>query len=946
VTFRRPVNLFDLFIFLIVCLSYVSIILLVLNRFNPYYTVAAGITATGIFALLFRSKIDPTVSGISAALLVVLVIGVVLRVPPYLYVPGGQDQGVYVNMAETYRQKGSTFLVDSVREKAVASGLGEYYDAENQILVFKQAPKSGEFEGIHLPGIYIKDLGTSQYVYQFYPLHPLWMALAGSFLGEKNSVYALVFFSILSIAAFYLLASIMPGGSNISSVLIGIFLALNPLHAFFSKFPVTEVVALCFSSLGFYYLIKYYSKSNFGKIGAFYLTLSASLFGCMFFTRISGFMYVPFFYLLFIMTLIFEKNAIVRNQLSIFFLSIFCLYALSVAYGLLYSYPYCHDLYKSLFGNFFHNSWQSKLRLVILSAGVILFLVFLFRRKISNLFGRKAFLSTLKKNGSTIFCIVLSAVILLAFYKAYLMGFTDKYAGSGRYDYGGHGFSSVISSNVFVVMTYLSPVGFGLFLYGTFGFFSKRRNIHWFGFILFLAMFWYFFTVMRTLTEYHYYYARYLLSEVIPYSLLAITLFLGYLFHKSRLGKIVSMSLASLIAGFFLFHTCYQFKGKSAEGAYASLKEIKKNVNRNDLLLMCGIGSTLDLVIRTPLSFYFDLNTCNIEKFTDLQTKAGKKFLDKFDDVFFLSKAKPLNRFLAPVKQINYRQGEFVKSKRIPKEYRYNCETLHLFKVAKSDLFANTIYPLEMKKDLINFYPDLWTNGNGKILNVRRQLKKNDRYITINTNGRNPFIHDIEWPKPQLYINGLRQEFYSKSRNSFTFRIGKDIRSIQEIKITSATFVPKEEGISGDSRKLGIDVDSIVISDRRFDNKIFPREMKGDLRNFYDGVWTNGDGIIRNINYELRRADQYVAINAYGWNPFMKKTKNNLELHINGVKQAFYAKHKNSYIFRITGNLRVIREMRITSATFVPKEVGINDDPRKLGIDIDSIEITQDPGGP
>ena len=391
-THSRSVNLFDLFIFLIVCLSFSSILLLVLNRFNPYHVVAIGAAITGIFAMFFRSKIDLSIRGIPLALLVILVVGIVLRVPPYLYVPGGQDQGVYVNMSATYEKKGSTFLVDDVRKKAIESGLEKYYDAANQFEIFKRAPKKGEYEGIHLPGIYIKDSEKSEYVYQFYPLHPLWMALAGKFFGEKNSVYSLVFFSLLSITAFYLLASVIPGGSKMSSVFIGIFLALNPLHAFFSKFPVTEVVALCFSSLGFYYLIKYYSKAYFNKISIFYLVLSASLFGCMFFTRISGFMYVPFFYFLFVVTVIFEKNSAVRNQLSIFFLSVFCLYTLSVAYGLAYSYPYCYDLYKSLFGNFFHMSWQSKLRWTIIAASGVLLAIFLFREKISNLFERKAIL--------------------------------------------------------------------------------------------------------------------------------------------------------------------------------------------------------------------------------------------------------------------------------------------------------------------------------------------------------------------------------------------------------------------------------------------------------------------------------------------------------------------------------------------------------------------------
>jgi len=943
VTHSRSVNLFDMLIFLVVCLGFASILLLVLNRFNPYYAVAAGVALAGVSAKLLGLKIDSSFRGIPLALIIILLGSLVFRVPPYLFVPGGQDQGVYVNMSATYEKHGSTFIIDEVRKKAIVSGLKDWYDDRNQR--GWRNVKKGEHEGEHLPGVFIKDSTESEYVYQFYPLHPLWMALAGKFFGEKNRVYSLVFLSLLSITAFYLLASVIPGGSKTSSVLIGIFLALNPLHAFFSKFPVAEVVALCFSSLGFYYLIKYYSKARFGKISIFYLVLSASLFGCMFFTRISGFMYIPFFYFLFVVTLIFEENATVRNQLSLFFLSIFCLYALSVTYGLAYSYPYSQEIYNILFGKFFHSSWQHKLRWTIIAASGVLFVLFLIRKKLVNLFERNAVLSIAKKNAHIIFCLALGVIILMAFHKAYLLGFTEQYA-AGRYVIGGHGLSSLMSSNVFVVMTYLSPVGLGVFLYGMVGFFPQRKDISWTGFIVFLAMFWYLFTVMRIVTEYQYYYARYLLSEVVPYTLLAITLVLGHLFQKRRLGKIISVCLSAFVAGFFLYFTGYQFMGKSADGAYASLKEIDETVKKDDLLVLCGIDPPLQWVIRTPLSFFYDLNTCTLKNVTDLQTMKGKRFVDEFGDVFLLSRDRLQFQFLALLKQIKYKQGEFVKAKGIPRKYRYNYETLNFYKIVKSDLTANIIYPLEMKDDLINFYDGVWTNGNGIIGNIEHELKDNDRYICINTNGLNILMHDVKWPKPELYINGTRQEFYSKSRNSYTFLISRDIRVIREIRIASATFVPKEHGINEDSRRLGVDVASIIISDRSLDNRINPRQMKGDLSNFVDGYFTNGNGIISNINYELKPTDRYVSINTNGWNPFIRDPKwPKPELYINGIKQKWYSKSKLSYIFRISRDISVIRDMRIVSGTFVPKEEGLSKDGRRLGIDVASIVISENPDG-
>jgi len=943
VTHNKYVNLFDLFVFLVVCLSFTSILLLVLNSFNPYYAVCSGVALAGVSAKLLRLKTDLSFRGFPLALGIILLGSLVFRVPPYLFVPGGQDQGIYVNMSATYEKHGSTFIIDEVRKKAIESGLKDWYDAGNQVR-WRDVEK-GEYEGEHLPGIYIKDSTKSEYVYQFYPLHPLWMALAGKFFGEKNRVYSLVFFSLLSITAFYLLASVIPGGSKTSSVLIGIFLALNPLHAYFSKFPVTEVVALAFSSLGFYYLVRYYERALAGEMRGIFLILSAGLFGCMFFTRISGFMYTPLFYFFLLLTLVFEGNLAVRKQLGLFFLAIFALYTLSVAYGMAYSYPYSQDIYQRLFSNFLGSLWQCKLMWACITAGIILIITSLMRKRVCKVFEQNVILARVKTNINMLLCLLFGIIIIMACYRGYQLGFTDQYAG-GRYDIGGHGWQSLAFSNIFVVMMYLSPVAFWIFLYGMVGFLPQRRGISWTSFLTFLILFWYAFTVIMFLTHYQYYYARYLLSEVVPYTLLAVCLILGYLFQKGRLGKVISVCLSTFIACFFMYFTGYQFMGKSADGAYASLKEIEESVKKDDLLVLCGIGPPLQWVIGTPLSSFYNLNTCTLKNVTDLQTMKGKRFVDKFNDLFVLSKDRLQFQFLTPLKEIKYKQGGFVKARSIPKEYRYNYETLNFYKIVKSDLTSNIIYPMEMKDDLIHFYDDLWTDGNGIIRNIRHKLKPNDRYICINTKGLNPFIHDNEWPKPELYIDGIRQAFYSKSRNSFTFRISRDIRVIREIRIVSATFIPKEAGINEDKRRLGIDVASIIITDKSLDNRINPRQMKGDLSNFCDGYFTNGNGIIRNINYELRPKDRYISINTNGWNPFIHDPKWPMpELYLNGIKQGFYRKSKLSYIYRISNNISVIREIRIVSETFVPKELGLGEDGRRLGLDISSIVISENPDG-
>ena len=681
---KTPINLFDLFILLIVFISYASISLLVLNNFSPFWAVLIGIGLTTATLTLLRLKIRLQISKIPIFLILVLLASLAFRAQPYLYVPGGEDQGVYVNMSVAYEQNGSTFVIDDVRKKAIESGLEEFYDSANQI--GRGIVKKGAYEGTHLPGIYIKDLSKSEYVFQFYPLHPLWMAIAGKFAGDDNRVYSLVFFSLLSIAAFYLLAQELSGGNSIASIIVSLLLALNPLHAFFSKFPVTEVVALAFSSLAFFYLARYYTDFLAGETRPFYLILSSALLGCMFFTRISGFIYMPFFYFLALSTILFQEDQTSKRQLILYFFSIFALYAVSVAYGITYSYPYSHDIYNIWFARFFQSLWETKLILTVINASLLLGFVWVFRNQIGNLFQRKIFLS-LKPHLNAIFCFAFGLIIAIAFYKAYLLAFTDKYVGTGwdiagigaQWKIAALGLSSLNYSNIFVAIWYLSPFGFAILLYSIFWIFPRKRGFVWTAFIVLLCLFWFSFTVIKFYTQSQFFYARYLLTALLPYSLLAISLALGMFFQKGRWWKTGSLCLSAIIAAYFLYFTLHQFKGQSADGAHSALKAIQKVIDKKDLLFLYDIHSPLFL--QTPLTLFYGLNTCYLGNPPELASGRGKTFLSKFHEVFLLTPRQLKVPFLVPVKEIHYKQGEFVKSNFIPTEYRYTYTNLYLYKV-------------------------------------------------------------------------------------------------------------------------------------------------------------------------------------------------------------------------------------------------------------------------
>jgi len=937
---KQSATAFDLLVFLVIGISLSSLGLLALNRFSPWYALIIGVLIVFLLLTCWRVRIDLSLRGVPIALILILLGALIFRLPPYLYVAGGQDQGTYVNMAGTYLKKGSTFIVDDVREKAIASGLKDLYDASNQ--KGWHPIKKGEYEGVHLPGIYIKDTERSTYVYQFYPLHPLWMAMAGKFLGEQRVVYSLVFFSLLSIAAFYYLALAFSGGHALPAVLVAALLAVNPLHAFFSKFPVTEVAALAFSSLGFLYLLWYWQCAKSGSIRPFYLVLSAGLFGCLFFTRITGFLYMPFFYLIFLLSLLFERDLRRRSQLGWYALSVMLLYALSILYGLFYSYPYSHDIYKAVFSVAFHSGADRKLGFPAgLGVGILLF-VWFFRGKGAALLERHVTLRKVGENAYWILWAILMLVFLFALRKTYAIAFTDIYAGLQDVP-GGRGWESLQHASIFVAMLYLSPIGFGIFVYGILRFFPRQKEPPWAFFVFFLACFYFSQTVIMFYLPHQYYYGRYLVSEVVPFSLLAVCLVLGAWYRKGRWGKGWAIGLSLAMGVYFLYFTSHQF-GKSAGEVYSPLKEVQETMQKEDLLLLVRMEPPWNWLIQTPLSLFFNLNTFNLKLMPDLETIQGKQLMLQFGDLFVLSKHRLQIPFVDFIKEIPYAAGDFEKSRGIPTRYHPFQTNLYLHKANKPMLTRKIIYPEEKQGDLVNFHEAKWTNGEGIIKNIHTPLDPEDRFVILHTRGQNPFLKDHTWPAPEVYINGTRQAFYSTRKHAYTYSIQGDPEVIQGIRIVSPFFVPNELGISEDSRKLGVDIASIVIKDRCDDNIIYPYRMVGDLVNFHGTEFTNGNGIIQNIDYLLRPSDRFVILHTYGWNPFLKNQKWPApELYINGISQRFDAKVGDAYTYDIEGSPEIINDIRIVSPTFVPKEVGINEDPRKLGVDVHSIEISDTP---
>lgn len=259
------------------CSSLIAIALLVLGLFTPivvpFVGAALAILVVRVARIEFHQpRIQPTALGLAA-----VVSGLALRWGAYPHLMGGQDPGLYTNMAVQMRRTGSLTFTDRFRQ-TLSGGLLEIYD--------RSAISSVSFV----------DRAHSVMTVDFYPLHPAWMAIAGSIAGVQHQTISLLFFAWFGIVmAMGVVRQVFPDSN--AAPLAALFLALNPALAFFSKFPVTEIVASAFAFAGFNFLLKACAAVH-RRPRNFHAMVSVLSFSSLCFVRFQLVMYLPFLVLI------------------------------------------------------------------------------------------------------------------------------------------------------------------------------------------------------------------------------------------------------------------------------------------------------------------------------------------------------------------------------------------------------------------------------------------------------------------------------------------------------------------------------------------------------------------------------------------------------------------------------------------------------------------------
>ncbi len=545
------------------------------------------------------------------------------RLPGYDYVLGGQDEGLYVNIAHYIEHTGGIAVSDGPLERLQGSGYVSTYLAQN---------REGGRGSIYLPGVYLRSATGAKLQFQFYDLFPVWMALFIGLFGGTFGVYALSLFALLSVLFFHRLALVVSGSRKVA-LMAGLLLALSPLHAFFSKFPVTEIPTLAFSLMGFTFLAAYWRRAHEGH-GGRWLAISAACFGALFFTRISGFMYMPFVIALAVASVILDGNRTRQRAIGYWALAVIGLYALSVGYGWHWSRQYSHDIYATSFRDLFGKVWKvgvgmSVIAVFALWAGIV--------RASRTERMRQALARRLVNPARVTVSVIVALGLLYGLLKIYRLGWTTHYANNpwlaGVWQLPGLRWHDVWASSLFALVVYTGlfvPLCFLVFVL------RRQRDPQLEYLRVFVAGFFVYVAVLQWVIPYGPYYTRYLLSELVPYMVLFVVLVWASL--RTRWQALVGAMLAvsALYAG--VLSTCQLGKRENA-GLYAQLHALVKPVDADDLVLLDSLGadSSLTAAIKTPLIYAFHKNVVTMNG-TSLRNRAYLSALDaRYDEVFLIS---------------------------------------------------------------------------------------------------------------------------------------------------------------------------------------------------------------------------------------------------------------------------------------------------------------------
>jgi len=603
------ISTYDILLFFIGIASLIGMILLSLNYFDiPLMIIfSAGITIVIIFLLKKINLIEKRSS--SYLFIFILLITLVFRYGSFTHYLGGQDQGLYVNMSETI-----------LRDKSI-----NFYDSFGASLPDDDLIKDNYVPA--LPGVSVFDSNKNLLQIDFYPINSIWMAVSKYFFGIGKHGYSIQLFSFLIVIGIYLLTFEITNNNSRTALIAALIAAVNPAFTFFSRFPVSETMAMAFSLNGFYFLLRAIKCQN-KKNKYFYFIISAILLGMFNFIRMSFILYLPTIVIIFMIPFIFQKYKHYQKSIFIYISIILILYISSW----FWYYFYQPNLFKPMYNLVFSKYFTILIPIIILFT---LFTVFFYIYTKKNQEKVDIIANKVLIKIEHFLPLFLTFVLLLSSFRIIELCIN----GYGNYLEGKEFFNFRYSA-IYVFFLLLSPLLFLLIFINPILKikFNNLQNI----LLVSISIFWIAILLDRWVILYIYYYSRYVVSEMLMYSIILVSIIINELLNRKKIYN----ELAKFIIVFSLLYSIL-FSGIQINKAQTEItdlySEIEEFIKEDDLII-----SFLDQSVNAPIKYYFNKPLYQInESNNDLNKRIINKFYEysneKYNNIYILTTKKYSN---------------------------------------------------------------------------------------------------------------------------------------------------------------------------------------------------------------------------------------------------------------------------------------------------------------
>lgn len=635
---------FGLVIFLSL-VSLASIAFLSSSCFTPVNVAGAAVVSLSVSIALFRRlrpKARPQgVSRYEWGAVAIVVVALLLRCNVGIVVYGGQDPGVYTNIASEFSQHGSVVIKDRLLDEFEGRpDLREYYVAKSLRGVSRDP--DGNWIGNMVPGVYLEDLDSNKWVAQFYHVNTVWLAIGQWIFGGEWGGLTLAFLSSLTCLAAYLIASRI-SQSRAAGLAAAALLATNAAHSYIATSPVSEAVA------GFFFL------SALSMLTARWYMLSVVPFTALFLTRITGFVTAPIVMLS--LAWIVVKRRDVRAAWS--GIALLSAYALSVLWGLSFSGPYARSIYRGKLGI---PSWLLEYAPyafvgVGLGWGLFCLVALRYRRHVRML------CRWIVRYRTQLTVAIICSVLAVVSCRGYLLGFTDYYSTNRwlavRWDIAAHGVKSLRYLTVYSLLLMLSPIGLAVFVIGLgyVGRLAFGRAV-----VAPLAMcsigFFAALTCKQLTTPYLYYFGRYLVSELVPLAIVCGVLAVSALAKRAPRWKTMILTAYCGIV-FVLLFPSFQARLKIREGQqFFEAMSCIDQATPGRAVILIDKKDFPEIPVVTALRFAFQKAT-----FSLIEQEYGNA--ERLDDLIAHLKSRGFNVYLLSSRDLWQARAGFTKVFRI-----------------------------------------------------------------------------------------------------------------------------------------------------------------------------------------------------------------------------------------------------------------------------------------